>query len=310
MKSRNPFRRFLRLFILAAVLVAPVVFIAPLRTSAQRQGRQPARQPRETIIFVISGTDEEGGRSRELSMDALAVIRGGKYFNPIDEYDQKAEKLFADKYYRNGQRYRVLYGGGHVGTASVKGWAEGCNAIHAKVGAELSIDFPGRASALATNSETLGRKLAARREVTSAERAAVLTLAKNIYRQHKTDARLLAKLQTNKLTAADLDGDGQFEIIGDFKIQTGDITGARRDLFLIATPAGKAYKAELAYFQSYRMDSGFGRGIGFADHLDMDGDGISEVVTVNEGFDAYSYSIYKKRRGRWRVVHTVTGDAC
>jgi hypothetical protein len=42
----------------------------------------------------------------------------------------------------------------------------------------------------------------------------------------------------------------------------------------------------------------------------MDGDGIAEVVTIDEGFDGYGYSIYKKRNGRWRSVYSGIGDAC
>ncbi|MDX6695432.1 MAG: hypothetical protein QOF02_3035 [Blastocatellia bacterium] len=120
----------------------------------------------------------------------------------------------------------------------------------------------------------------------------------------------MRRLKVNNLTATDLDGDGQFEFIGDFVIKTGDISGARRDLFLIASAQGKGYRAELAEFQSYKMDSGFGRGIAFVDQLDMDGDGTGEVVTVDEGFDAYGYSIYKKRNGRWQSIHSIAGDAC
>lgn len=121
----------------------------------------------------------------------------------------------------------------------------------------------------------------------------------------------MRRLEVNNLTATDLNGDGQYEVIGDFRIQTGDISGARRDLFLIATPTGKGYRAELASFQSYRMESGFGRGVAFADQVDMDGDGIAEVVTIDEGFDAYGYSIYKKQRnGSWRSIYSGSGDAC
>jgi hypothetical protein len=149
--------------------------------------------------------------------------------------------------------------------------------------------------------------------LTSAEREAVMTLVKSIYRRNRTSNALLRSLKVGNLTATDLNNDGQFEVIGDFQIASpsDSITGARRDLFLIATPNGAGgYRAEFANFQSYKMDSGFGRGFGFADQLDMDGDGIAEVVTIDEGFDGYGYSIYKKQRGTWRRVYSGTGDAC
>jgi hypothetical protein len=246
-------------------------------------------------------------------MDALVIINKGKYIDPVGEGDSNAMKPFAEKYFQAGEHYRLLLGGGEVGTATVKSSGEGCNTIHSTVNLESSAKIGGRIKGLATDSETLGKKASSRRALTSNERAAVMTLVKNIYRQHKISNALLQRsLKVNNLTATDLNGDGQFEVIGDFQIAIASTSteGPRRDLFLIATPLGAGYKAELANFQSYRMNSGFGRGVGFVDQLDIDGDGIAEVVTINEGFDGYGYSIYKKQGGRWREIYSVMGDAC
>lgn len=293
-----------------SIIVSLLLFGTSLIARAETSGT--ALQKQETVIFVVSGGEVEPGQPREYSMDALAIVRGKKFVSPMDEYDEKSERRFADKYYQAGQKYRVLFGGGEAGTATVQSWQEGCNAIHAKVGVESNSNIRGRIWGLVTNSETLGKKASSRRALTAEERSAVMLLVKNIYRQHKTSNALLRSLKVNNLTATDLNGDGKFEVIGDFGASANpDSTeGMRRDLFLIATPSGAGYRAELANYQSYKMDSGFGRGVGFADQLDMDGDGIGEIVTVDEGFDAYGYSIYKKRNGRWRRVYSGTGDAC
>lgn len=313
MKNRNVCGR-LRFSILTMMLVSLLLSAAPLTVSAQRRGtrRTPPPQRQETVLFVVSGEEGEEGQPRRYSMDALAVMRRGKFVAPMDEYDEKSERSFADNFYRAGQKYRLLFGGGEVGTATVESWQEGCNAIHSTIKVESSAGIRGRIYGLATNSESLGKKETSRRALTSAERDALMALVKRIYRQHRTPNALLRSLKVGNLTATDLDGDGQFEVVGDFQIASppDSISGARRDLFLIATPAGTGYKAELANFQSYKMESGFGRGIGFLDQLDMDGDGIAEVVTIDEGFDAYGYSIYKKQRGTWRSIYSGIGDAC
>ena len=316
MKNRN-FSGRSGFYILTMMLVSLSLIAAPPTGSAQRRGRQraPQRTPQqpETIIFVVSGQESEPGQPQQYSMDALAAVRGGKFVSPVDEYDDKSERRFADKFYKTGQKYRLLFGGGEAGTATVEKWQEGCNAIHSSVKVETSANIRGRIYGLATNSDSLGKKETSRRALTSAEREAVMTLVKSIYRRNKTSNALLRSLKVGNLTATDLNGDGQFEVIGDFTIASppDSITGARRDLFLIATPNGAGgYRAELANFQSYKMDSGFGRGFGFADQLDIDGDGIAEVITIDEGFDAYGYSIYKKQRGTWRRVYSGTGDAC
>jgi hypothetical protein len=295
----------------AFVLVVSLLLVATSFTISSAQTRKrPATKPiAGTVLFVISNHNEPG-ETPEYGMDALVILSRGKYIDPVGEADSSTMKPFAEKYFQAGNRYRVLFGGGEVGTATVKSSDEGCNTIHSRVNVESSAKISGQIRGLATNSETLGKKASSRRALTQAERASVMTLVKNIYRQHKTSAALMRSLQVNNLTATDLDGDGKLEVVGDFKIAGGSTEGPRRDLFLIATPDGAGYKAELAEFQSYRMNSGFGRGVGFADQLDIDNDGTSEVVTVNEGFDGYGYSIYKKQGGRWRMVYSVMGDAC
>jgi hypothetical protein len=296
---------------MTGLLVALWTVVSPMARgrAEQRLAGPRAPQQKETIIFAVSGEESEPGE-RQYSMDALAVVRNGKYLPPVEDQNKESEHSFADKFYQAGQKYRLLFGGGYAGTAVVQSWQEGCNNIHARVKLETTANLRGRISGLATNSESLGKKASSRRALTTAERAGVMSLVNSIYRQHKTSPALMRRLKVNNLTATDLDGDGQFEFIGDFVIQTGDISGARRDLFLIARAQGKGYRAEMAEFQSYRMDSGFGRGFGFLDQLDVDGDGTSEVFTLDEGFDGYGYSIYKKRNGRWQSVLSVTGDAC
>jgi hypothetical protein len=300
-------------FFYALALVVSLLFVASSLIVSSSAQNVPARKPgTDTVLFVVS-SNSEPGEPQEYGMDALVIINKGKYIDPVGEAGSNTMKPFAEKYFQAGKHYRVLLGGGEVGTATVKSSAEGCNTIHSTVSIDSSTKIGGRIKGLATNSETLGKKASSRRALTAAERAAVMTLVKNIYRRHKISNALLQRsLIVNNLTATDLNGDGQFEVIGDFRIAIASTSteGPRRDLFLIATPSGAGYRAELANFQSYRMNSGFGRGVGFADQLDIDGDGISEVVTIDEGFDGYGYSIYKKRGGRWRLVYSVMGDAC
>jgi hypothetical protein len=300
-------------FFYAFALVVSFLFVASSLIVSSSAQNVPARKPvTGTVLFVVS-SNSEPGEPQEYGMDALVIINKGKYIDPVGEGGSNTMKPFAEKYFQAGKHYRVLLGGGEVGTATVKSSAEGCNTIHSTVSIDSSTKIGGRIKGLATNSETLGKKASSRRALTASERAAVMALVKNIYRQHKISNALLQRsLIVNNLTATDLNGDGQFEVIGDFKIAISSTSteGPRRDLFLIATPDGAGYKAELAEFQAYRMNSGFGHGIGFADQLDIDGDGISEVVTINEGFDGYGYSIYKKQGGRWRDIYSVMGDAC
>jgi hypothetical protein len=305
--------RFIALtLVVSLLLVASSFTLSTAQTRRQSAGKQSATKPLAgTVLFVVTNNSEPGD-TPDYGMDALVIINKGKYLDPVGDSGSDAMKPFAEKYFKAGNKYRLLFGGGEVGTATVQSSNEGCNTIHSKISVEGSANIRGQIKGLATNSETLGKKASSRRALTASERDAVMTLVKNIYHQHQTPNALMRSLKVGNLTATDLDGDGKFEIIGDFQIapNSTSTTGPRRDLFLIATPNGAGYKSELAYFQSYRLTEGFGRGIAFVDQLDIDGDGIAEVVTVDEGFDGYGYSIYKKQAGRWRAIYSVMGDAC
>jgi hypothetical protein len=242
-------------------------------------------------------------------MDAIALVVNGKLKQPYPEYAEAAQRKFASQYFATGQKYRITFGGGEVGSATIKGFDMGCNNIHATALVEANGKIPAHLSALATNSESLGRKPSSRRAPTDAERAAVNLLVTQIYRSRGTTPALLRTVVTTNLTATDLDGDGKFELIGSYTSESK--TKARKDLLLIAEPAGASFKATLVNFQAYKLPAeGFDSAVDFVDQLDLDGDGVAEVFVQQHGFDAYGYAVYKKTNGRWRQIYTTTGDAC
>lgn len=311
------------------------LILASIPTHATLVEQTAARKTKPVLVLVVSRADPEEPQS---NMDAVVLVENGKLKQPYPE-DEAAQKKIAANYFARGKKYRVMFGGGEVGTATVKSWDMGCNNIHAVATVEDNKRIPPRLSALATDSETLGKKPSARRPPTDAERQSVMRLVRQIYRAKGTSPALLNTLKTTNLTATDLNGDDAFELVGSFVIETK--AKARRDLLLIAEApsspkppqrpapihaaepagpsvsadasfsAGPPLKATLVNFQSYQLPpEGFDSAVDFLDQLDIDGDGVAEVFVQNHGFDAYGYSIYKKTRGVWRQVYTTTGDAC
>jgi hypothetical protein len=280
--------------------LALVILLGTTAGSVQR--RQPSSR-NQTLVCVVSGEPDE------MNMDPVVLVVKGKLRVPFPEYNEAAQKRFAQTYFQAGRKYRITFGGGEAGTTTVKESGQGCNSLHAKVAGETSVRFGENVRALATNSETLGRKPSARRAPSDAERAAMMTLVKEIYRQRKTSAAMLKLLTTTNLAATDIDGDGRYELAGSFVIETK--SKLRRDLFLVAEPRDTGYKAALVKFQSYKLPAeGFNSAVDFVDQLDLDGDGLGEVFAVQGGFDAYGYLIYKKQNGIWRQVYSAMGDAC
>jgi len=291
------------------IVVLTLLSFFPASPEAERSAVTASVQksePAGSLVCVVSGSDAE---SSEGNMDAVVLLTNGKLNQPYSEYNEAAQRKFASEYFATGKSYRVTFGGGEVGSATITSFDMGCNNIHAKAKVHDNGKIPPRLSALATDSDSLGRKASARRPPTQPEREAMMKLVNQVYGAHKTAKPLFRLITTTNLTATDLDGDGKFEMIGSFVIQT--ISKARRDLFLIADPAGKNFKVAFEKFQAYRLPpEGFDSAVDFVDQLDLDGDGIGEVFVQQHGFDAYSYSIYKKTNGRWTHVFTAAGDAC
>ena len=286
------------------LLVSFSIVVYAARLAAQKpQAHKPL-----TLVCVVSPGDSFAEPAQG-NMDAVVLVENGKLRQPYSEYNEAAQRKFASEYFAAGKKYRLTFGGGEVGTATVKGFDTGCNNIHAKATVAANGKLPAHLSALATNSDSLGRKPSSRRAPTDAERAAVNLLVTQIYRSRGATRAWLRTVVTTNLTATDLDGDGKFELIGSYTAESK--TKARRDLFVILEPVGATLKPALVNFQSYQLPpEGFDSAIDFVDQLDLDGDGSAEVFVQQHGFDAYSYSIYRKTAGRWRKVYTTTGDAC
>ena len=303
--KQNHDRRVPHLFFgVAAALL--LLSLATISNQARLIAQKPQPKKLSTLVAVVSRPDADDAQA---NLDAVVLVENGKLRQPYPEYNEAAQRKFGSEYFATGKKYRVTFGGGEVGSVTVKGFDMGCNNIHATATVEDNGKIPAHLSALATNSDSLARKPRSRRAPTDVERQAVMKLVTQIYRSRGTTSALLRTLKTTNLTATDLNGDGELELIGSFVIETK--SKARKDLLLIAEPAGAAFKPALVKFQAYKLPpEGFDSAIDFVDQLDLDGDGIAEVFVQQHGFDAYGYSIYKKSRGTWRQVYTTTGDAC
>ena len=286
-----------RIFSAAArslVLLMVVINVAP--SGAYSQTRRPP------VLFAVSS------ESGDASMDAIAILDGKTLRAPYRD-DEKDHQRFGDQYWAAGTVYRLMFGGGEAGTVTVNEWGRGCETIHARGTFNTKVRIGGKVWALATNSESLGKRLPSRRAPTDAERAAVMTLMKSIYSQRGAPANLIGAIKVSNLTATDLNGDGKHEIIGSFALAAKN--KFERDLFLIATPQATGMRAEFVKFQAYQPPpEGFLSSIDFIDQLDIDGDGVAEVFATGGGFDGYALLVFKKVNGQWRQIYDMAGDAC
>jgi hypothetical protein len=295
------------------VLCVSLLFAAAAFSLARAQTKRtprPAAAP--TVIFAISKYETN------VTMEPVVLYSRGVYTKPPIDGDEATMKSFVDEYFKPGKQYRVLSGGGEAGTLTVKQYQEpGCVGLNAEVNVNTTARLGGNVRALATNSSTLGKRAASRRAPTDIERVFALMQAQAAYANNRVGAALVKKMEVVNLTATDLDGDGTFELVGSFRIEgkMSDDGVDSYNLFMITTPltdytqqSAQTGKPALVWFHhGGEADYAERR---FVDQVDMDGDGVSEVIAGGSYYESNDYIIYKRQAGSWRAVYQGGGGGC
>jgi hypothetical protein len=286
----------------ASFTFALLLIITLFADSPAQNGRRQRPSPpgRDVVLF------DAAPYGNERIILPIVLLRGGRFVAPPAFASKRARRQFASTYYRAGQRYRLLYGGNELGSVTVKD-RKTCDTIAASVTVQSAAEFTGRG--IATNSGELGGKSLKYRDLTDAEKTALMKLVQPSFRRAKVDVPEFEGV-VNVAVAADINGDGRAELIGSFA------TGAKMQhtLFIIAESHGTGYRAALLLFQPALDEYGDHQvRWDFVDALDLDGDDVSEViVSVNDyrSPDDWNYIIYKKQGGRWRSVYRGGGMRC
>jgi hypothetical protein len=273
-------------------------------------GRAPAPAAR-TVIFAVSKYETN------VTMEPVVVYSRGVYTKPPIDGDEATVKTFVDEYFKPGRQYRVLSGGGEAGSLTVKQYQEpGCVGLNAEVSVDTSAHLGGNVQALATNSSTMGRRAVSRRAPTDIERVFALMQAQAAYANNRAGAALVKKMEVVNLTATDLDNDGNFELVGNFRVtrKTADAEDSY-NLFMITTPvadytqqSAQTGKPALVWFH-HGAEADYAERK-FVDQVDIDGDGVAEVIAGGGYYESNDYIIYKKQAGSWRPVYQGGGGGC
>jgi len=270
------------------------------RQSPARGGSAAATR---AVVFAV-----EKFEANVMIEPAFVYSRGAFPEPPVDGAGSDA---FVRQFFRQGRKYRVLSGGGEAGSLTVRKYLEpGCVGLVAEAAAETTARLGGRVQALATDSETLGRGPVSRRAPTEAERAKAVELARAAYAKNGAPAALVKAMQVVNLTATDLDRDGKAELLGSFLVEkkTGESAEDAYTLFRIIEPAGDSFKTAWEWFH-HGFEAEFADRH-FVDQLDLDGDGVGEVVVEGTYYESNDYAVYKREQGRWRPVYKGGGGGC
>lgn len=299
-------RKFHAIFNFHAVSLSLLLIVASVtETTAQTiAGRR--EPPPQSDGIVLFDSHEYGGIP---TIMPIVVMQGGRYIAPPAFHMKAARRRFVDTYYRPGQKYQLLMDGGESGTVTVKK-LNSCDEMAAEVEVSTTSAPPKRTlSIIATNSDSLKGKTASRREPTDAETKAILRLARPYFRRRGLGEPFLEGV-ANWLRAVDLDGDGDAELIGFFAVGAK----SQHTLFIIAEPQRNGFRPALVSFHQSRDKWGNdGRYQEFVAGIDLDNDGVSELITSGDdprSSNDFTYIIYKKQGGRWRSIYAGGGLKC
>lgn len=290
-----------------------------LKQSSQSKP-QPKPRPGSSAgaaLFVVT-QDRSGGH-----VEPLVGVIEGRYIEPPSGASENFEQ-FASRYYRAGQKYRLLFGGGEAGAVTLKGWpgkASDCGRSRANVELETTARISGLVMGIATNSDSLGRKTSSRRFPSAKERSAVSEMAQKIFRQKGVPASSLESMKTINMTATDINGDGKMEIVASFTARTKEKGEAVHHLFLIAQPDGDDFDVGLMrYARTARGDLPQGASLDdvdeavltevLVDQLDLDKDNLAEIITMTMSFEGATYKIYKRQNRQWATIYEFYSYRC
>jgi hypothetical protein len=214
--------------------------------------------------------------------------------------------------------------GAQAGSLSVE---SSSGAECARTSADAKMSSPLRLNtttmALATDSKVLGSAAAKsnRRSPSPQERTQLLALAAAAYRKQGVASSVLTKLQTISVTATDLDHDGRPELIGSFVASKRTRPQGKYVAFVIAEWKGGRYAESFSLVDKITAKdimagatlSAVNDGIRvekLIDHLNLDGEGWDEVITIKAGFEGDAYRIYKRQNSKWSSVYEFYNYRC
>ncbi len=265
-------------------------------------------KPKQLIFAVVN---------KGQSLEPIAQIENGK-LSEIQGTEDGSWQDFVKTYYKPKTTYNLIFGGTQAGRVVVNkapGADADCNKNIAQISTQTTkAKLGGMVMGLATNGD--GKTTSGlRRSPTAAERAEIEKLVRSEFTGKKVSAAALKTLRSHNLTALDVDGDGQAEMIGTYWVAPSNAT--RGLLFFIAeknksgnyTFPYSEYKAvkndDVMSGDVKDLDSGVSHEL-LLDAFDTDGDGKGEIFTVVQAFEGNNFHIYKRGdNGKWaRTMET------
>jgi hypothetical protein len=296
----------------SSVVFAILVGLGFMAISISRAQNQSVIEP----VAVFAVWPAEKGKTPDTPLLDPIVLLNGKRFQKPPEYNYDKQKdsdavyaKFDQKYYSRSRRYPLFIHGSAQGNVTVEE-PTNITCVSQMASVKISQPLPEDHMRLAATSVVgLGIHQDRDRAVTDKDRSAFARVAAAVVKQ-KTGINLPpSRVKIEHLYSVSLSPNSANALIGSV---TARHRSAIHHLLLLAVKGDQGYVSELSSYHVAKdlIDHTDDVDEDFVEHLDLDNDGIDELITMSHYYESWDYGIYQKRNGSWKVVYRGGGGGC
>jgi hypothetical protein len=297
---------------------ASLSILAPTSGRAQQSGPHPTAQRNLPIVFAVwpgkTGPDYSHAPDSPL-IDPIAVMDAGTFHNVpgFDSHDEKerdaADERFEARYYRAGFPLALFIHGAAAGTAKVRE-PVGVSCISSTATVALSTALSRGELGLAVSEwEQPALHPDRDRPVTLAEKIRFRGAAIGFLASKGAGRSGASGVQVSGVRSIFLGRDLPNVFVGSASLKQ---KAAIYELFVVMNDDGKKMEVALSsYHRAKDVEDGTdSKGETFVSHLDLDGDGVDEIITTSYYYESWDNAIYRFQNGSWKSVYSGSGGGC
>jgi hypothetical protein len=273
----------------------------------------PDSKPDSSATLFALLPPNEKGQSLAI-LDPVVILKSGRFLPPPEynyNHQKESDALYAHfdkRFYSPGKQYDLFVGGSGHGTVTVvKPTNLGCVSLVATARPVPSL--PRKQMALSASS-LIGMRLHAnwRTSVTEEQRSSMARIATD-YLKQKGVTVPAATVKLTNIVATKLGVSETESIIASISVKRPKIV---HNLFIVATYVDGRYTPMFISPHVTKDVEDYTDNVeeSLVDQLDIDGDGVDELVTISRYYESWNYTIYKRQHGTWQKVYSGGGGGC
>ncbi|SRR5260221_1990432 len=119
-------------------------------------------------------------------------------------------------------------------------------------------------------------------------------------------ASIAARLRVDQLTVVEF-VPGVPEIVASVAVETDDESGMQESLFFIAKTTSNDHS--VIWYQHPQSETD-AEAVYLVDFMDLDGDGVNELIARRVFYENYRYEVYRRQDGRWKPIFQTDVFGC